>query len=233
MRPISLQVLCACLCVLLFYACSKEELTDSPVDPPPTGTGFVKDADGNSYEIIKVGTQSWFKDNLNTTKFNDGTKIPAVHDPSEWFNLIEPGWSNYQGSSHYDSKDGRFYNWYAVNSGKLCPKGWHVPTEAEWKTLIDYLGGESVAGGKMKLNYLWNYPNKGADNSSSFSAAPVGYKEVNGVAGGKGESIYFWSTTQKAAFNTAASVYISYVTANAYRTDESKKRGHCVRCIKD
>jgi uncharacterized protein (TIGR02145 family) len=230
MRPISLQAILVLFICTILWACSKEELTESPTQPP-SPAGVVKDVEGNSYETVKVGEQVWFKDNLNTSRFNDGSSIPAVHNAADWFALVSPGWTNYQGSSAYNSIDGKFYNWYAVNSGKLCPKGWHVPTEAEWKALIDHLGGESVAGGKMKQTYLWEAPNRGADNSSGIEARPAGFKEVNGYSDGKGKVSYWWSSTQK--FNTASSVLLNYLSASAHRSDESVKRGHCVRCIKD
>lgn len=230
MRPISLQAILALILCTMLWACSKEE---DPLSPSKQDLNSVKDAEGNVYEVIQVGEQTWFKDNLNTTKFNDGSSIPAVHNPSDWFALVSPGWTNYQGSSAYNSIDGKFYNWYAVNTGKLCPKGWHVPTEAEWKALIDYLGGENIAGGKMKQTFLWEAPNRGADNSSGLEARPVGFKEVNGISDGKGKVSYWWSATEKQAFSTASSVLLNYLSASAFRSDESKKRGHCVRCIKD
>ena len=109
------------------------------------------DYDGNTYNTIQIGTQTWMKENLMTTKYNDGTKIPLVTDQSSWYLLPTDAYCYYNFDyANNGSKYGAFYNWYAVNTGKLCPKNWHVPSDSEWVTLIYFLGGVSVAGGKLK-----------------------------------------------------------------------------------
>jgi uncharacterized protein (TIGR02145 family) len=120
------------------------------------------------------------KQDLKTTRLNDGTVIPMVTDRAAWTALTTPGYCLYNNTNNADSirTFGALYNWYAVNTGKLAPKGWHVPSNAEWTTLTTYLGGDSVAGGKLKEAGLanWITPNVGATNETGFSALPGGLR---------------------------------------------------------
>jgi uncharacterized protein (TIGR02145 family) len=133
----------------------------------------ISDVDGNSYSIVKIGTQIWMAENLKTTKYNDGTLISlqgSKNGIEGWY------WDNF-GSIEYKSNYGLLYNWYAVTNDKLCPIGWHVPVVIEWHSLIDYLGGFNVAGSKLKESGTshWNDPNTDATNESGFTALPAGY----------------------------------------------------------
>jgi uncharacterized protein (TIGR02145 family) len=135
----------------------------------------ITDADGNYYNIVTIGTQTWMAENLETTKYNDGNNIPNISDNVAWSNLTTPGYCWYNNDdSTYKNLYGALYNWYTVNRGKLCPIGWHVPTDAEWTTLTTYLGGESVAGGRLKETGTmhWVSPNVGAINETGFTALP-------------------------------------------------------------
>ncbi len=107
-----------------------------------TTPGAVTYVDGNVYNIVIIGTHVWMKENLKTTKYNDGSNIPLVIDSTTWVNLTTPGycWYNNDATSHKNTY-GALYNWYAVNTGKLCPAGWYVPSDTEWQTLMNYLGG--------------------------------------------------------------------------------------------
>lgn len=118
---------------------------------PPTPGGTVTDNDGNVYPTVIIGKQEWMAANLRTTRFNDGTPIPQVTDGSKWSNLITPAFSWYDNDEkgHRDTY-GALYNWFAVGTGRLCPKGWRVPTDADWQVLVDHVGGKTVAGGKLK-----------------------------------------------------------------------------------
>lgn len=113
--------------------------------------GSVRDIDGNEYQTVVIGRQEWMVGNLRTTRLNDGVPIAHVVDGTRWGNLLEPAyvWFGNNEPAHRESF-GALYNWYAVKSGKLCPKGWRVPTDADWQTLVDTLGGKTVAGGKLK-----------------------------------------------------------------------------------
>ena len=139
----------------------------------------VKDIDGNEYKTVKIGTQVWMTENLKTTKYNNGTLIPNVTD-TQWKNLTTAEYCWHKNDAvAYKNPYGALYNWYVVETSKLCPKGWHVSSDKEWTTLMDYLGGYDVAGGKVKDadTTYWRSPNKGATNESGFSALPGGWCE--------------------------------------------------------
>jgi len=209
-----------------------------------TSTGTtVTDIDGNIYHTVTIGTQVWMVENLKTIKYLDGTTIKLVTDNSTWRSGDAAYcWYNYNAAT-YKTIFGALYNWYAVdpasNGGKnICPSSWHVPSDAEWTTLIDYLGGETVAGGKMKSTGtfeagtgLWFDPNLGATNISGFTALPAGYNSIEGF-----NTIYdsgsWWTST---AFNATSAWYRSmkYIISSANRYNYYKNSGFSVRCIHD
>jgi uncharacterized protein (TIGR02145 family) len=115
-------------------------------------------------------------ENLKVTKYNDGTDIPLVTDEGEWKSLLTPGFCWYKNDEEtYKKTFGALYNWYAVNTGKLCPTGWHVPIDEEWFTLMNFLGGDTQVRGKLKEvgTSHWGNPNFGATNESGFTAIPA------------------------------------------------------------
>ena len=140
--------------------------------------------DGNTYNTIMIGTQTWMKENLKTTTFNDGTSIPLETDATKWAALTSSGYCYYNNDeATYKDTYGVLYNWYTVNTGKLCPSGWHIPIEADWTNLTTFLGGENGAGGKLKESGTshWINPNSGATNETKFTALPGGERvSVNG-----------------------------------------------------
>jgi uncharacterized protein (TIGR02145 family) len=151
--------------------------TDMEEPNPNLTYGKVSDIDGNDYKTIQIGIQEWMAENLKTTKYNDGNSIPNVTDFIEWSDLITGVYCWYKNdASAYKATYGALYNWFTVSTGKLCPAGWHVPSDAEWTTLYGYLGGAGVAGGKLKETGTthWISPNTGATNSSGFTALPGG-----------------------------------------------------------
>ncbi|MDP3150565.1 MAG: FISUMP domain-containing protein [Ignavibacteria bacterium] len=197
----------------------------------------VTDADGNIYKTIKIGDQIWMAENLRTTKYNDGVEIPNVVNDKAWGNLKTPGycWGNYNTTNR--NLFGIWYNWYAVNTKKLAPTGWHIPTAAEWKTLQAFLGGESIAGGKMKVKgtAYWFSPNIGATNESGFSAYPVGYRNYDGVDFNMpGDLASFWASDEFDASDAIG----TRLTADRedFRVFEfgvSKTYGYSIRCVKN
>jgi uncharacterized protein (TIGR02145 family) len=141
-----------------------------------TNTGTVSDIDGNNYNIVTIGNQVWLSSNLKATKFNDGISIQNITDNIAWDNATSASYCWYNNSITNKPTHGALYNYYAIDRGKLCPAGWHIPTDFEWAELIDFLGGSAVAGGKLKqVGFaLWQSPNTGASNASGFSATPSG-----------------------------------------------------------
>ena len=196
-------------------------------------TQTMTDIEGNVYNIVTIGSQVWMKENLKTTKYNDGSVIPENN--TEF--LSTPAFTWYNDSSSYKTPYGALYNWYVVETGMLCPTGWHVPTSDEWTILATFLGGDSIAGGKLKesgLNY-WNSPNTGADNSTGFSALPGGQRFPGGGYFSIGNVSYFWSSSQSQSIGNGAWVrQLSYYNNYFIPSDHPVKScGFSVRCLKD
>lgn len=207
----------------------------------PSTPFIVTDVDLNVYNTVTIGTQTWMMENLRTTKYNDNTPIPLVTDNNSWIALTTPGYCWYQNNeSSYKINYGALYNWYVVdsesNGGKnICPAGWHVPTDAEWTTLITFLGGEAVAGGKLKeigTNY-WSSPNDGANNETGFSALPSGNRDLAGDYIGLHSNCIWWSATEEDVSTYAWRVYLDYSFRNADRGVGYKRGGFSVRCLKN
>ena len=197
----------------------------------------VSDIDGNPYQTISIGTQCWTKTNLKTTKYNDGVTAITDLTLAGWTTATTGALTEYvaAGVTGYVSTYGYLYNWYAVADPKgLCPIGWKVPTDAEWTTLTTYLGGESVAGGKMKsTSSLWLLSHVGgADNSSGFSVEPGGWREQNAAFYSVGYGSFFWSATQNNSSN-AWGLNPNRNNSSANRTNVDKKWGGSVRCLKN
>ncbi|MFO7575738.1 MAG: fibrobacter succinogenes major paralogous domain-containing protein [Bacteroidales bacterium] len=193
--------------------------------------GTVTDIDGNNYKTIEIGTQVWMAENLKTETFSDGTAIDLVTDATGWSNLTTPGFAWYGNNSDVY---GALYNWHTVNTGKLCPNGWHVPGDGEWSILIEFLGGEAIAGNKLKEAGIahWLSPNPVTANESGFTALPGGFRNSNGTYSNVRRYGYWWSSTERSASDAwARSVYYGY--SNADRSSGSIKSGFSVRCIKD
>ncbi|HDR88604.1 MAG TPA: hypothetical protein ENN63_03110 [Bacteroidetes bacterium] len=197
-------------------------------------TGILTDVENNSYGIIKIGTQWWMTENLKATKYNDGDDIPLVEDYT-WSDLDTPGYCYYQNDqATYGELYGALYNWHAVNTGKLCPDGWHVPSDEEWKVLTDFLGGIDVAGGKMKETGTehWLDPNTGATNESGFTGLPGGDRSSSGAFGTDETTGHWWSSTELTTLN-------SWCRGLHYDNDDVNERyyykrgGFSVRCVRD
>jgi uncharacterized protein (TIGR02145 family) len=195
---------------------------------------IVSDIDGNIYHTIVIGAQVWLIENLKTTRFNDGTPIPNVTDNTAWGALTTPGYCWYQNNVANGATYGALYNWHAVNTGRLAPKGWHVATDAEWTTMGNFLGGDAVAGGKLKEAGLahWLTPNTGATNETGFSALPGGYRYGNGSFNYQGYSGLWWSASEDNA-SDAYYRYLSYGYDSLARDSYYKSCGFSVRLVRD
>jgi len=193
----------------------------------------VTDIDGNVYASVQIGNQCWMAENLKTTQNRDGTPIPNVTDGTAWSLLSSGAWCNYDNISDYDAIYGKLYNWYAAANPNICPQGWHMPTDAEWTVLTTYLGGDWVAGGKMKATTLWNVPNTGATNESGFSGLPGGNRFFpNGNFFNLGSYGSWWSASESGA-EVAWLRYLNYDTAGVNRYNATKRNGFCLRCVRD
>jgi uncharacterized protein (TIGR02145 family) len=195
---------------------------------------------------VTIGTQVWQSTNLNVATYRDGTPIPQVTDPTAWANLTTGAWCYYNNTIANDTTYGKLYNWYAVagihdndpNTPNkiLAPEGWHVPTDAEWTKLTTFLGGDNVAGGKMKATgtSLWLSPNTGATNSSSFTGLPAGCRLYGGTFGNGGAYCDWWSSSESEGSTTSAlNRYLGYGNGNAWRGSRNKGNGFSVRCLRD
>ena len=193
----------------------------------------VTDIDGNTYDTVHIGNQIWFKQNLKTTRYRNGGSIPYVLGNATWVALTTGAWSNYDHDAANDPIYGKLYNWYTTLGDTLCPTGWGVPTDAEWTTLTTYLGGESVAGGKMKSigTTYWNSPNTGATNESGFSALPGGYRLSGSFFNIRGYA-FFWSATEVAT-SSAWNRLLYNIDGGLSRSSGIKSVGSSVRCLKD
>jgi uncharacterized protein (TIGR02145 family) len=195
----------------------------------------IVDGDNNFYHSVMIGSQVWMVGNLKTTKFNDGSPIPYVEDSGPWNNTITSGYCWYgNNETTYKDSYGALYNWYTVNSGKLCPIGWHVPSDSEWSTLSNFLGGATLSGGKLKEagSLHWKSPNTGATNETSFSAIPGGNRTNSGLFENAGNYGQWWSTTPGTS-NVSYYRYLYFGNSSMVSSFVNQKYGLSVRCIKN
>ena len=196
----------------------------------------IADYEGNSYAIVQIGTQLWMAENLKSTKYNDGNEIPLETDDNNWVNLSTPAYAWYNNDeTTYGNTYGALYNWYAVEAGKLCPIGWHVPTNEDGVILTNYLGGIEAAGIKMKEsgNTHWTNPNLEATNESGFTALPSGTRHsCCGNFNDIGTYFGMWSSTEIDADKAVYSELVHYHN-NWPWWDVDKTHGFSARCLKD
>jgi uncharacterized protein (TIGR02145 family) len=205
------------------------------------GTPSVTDIDGNLYHTVQIGNQCWTQSNLKVTKYRNGDNIPTGLSNSNWGSTFSGAYVSYLNSTFNDSLFGKLYNWYAVGDGRgICPIGWHVPSNSEWTTLTDFLGGESVAGGALKNTSTqpipggWNVPNTGATNSSGFTALPGGWRDDGGAFRDLNNNGRWWSSSVYTGVSNTSwyrSMVAGGVSANSggYPRDN----GLSVRCLRD
>ena len=205
--------------VVLIVGCSKDS-----AEAPPT----ITDIDGNIYETVVIGNQTWMKSNLNVSKYKDGTPIPEVTDPVEWAKLTTGAWCYYDNDPENGKLYGKLYNWYAVNDKRgLAPTGTSIPTDVEWTTLTKFIGSE--AGEKMK-HVDWSSDLKVA-NSSGFTGLPGGICISNGDFHLIGDYSYWWSSTGR-DLNVAWNRSLGYNSTIVCTSYDDKNYGFAVRCIK-
>ncbi len=206
----------------------------STCDQPDTEKPTVTDIDGNVYQTVTIGEQVWMAENLKVTHYRNGDAIPTGHSNSDWSNLSTGAYAVYDENEQNADTYGYLYNWYAVDDSRnIAPEGWHVPTDDEWQTLVDYLGGSSIAGGKMKETGTehWNSPNTGATNESGFTALPGGYRRNYGNYSHMGNYCCFWSSAE---YSSSYAWYrrLTYYGSDVDRGNYDKQSGFSVRVVR-
>ncbi len=199
----------------------------------------VTDIDGNQYRTVKIGGEIWMAENLRTTRYNDGEPIPNITSAGEWVSLTEGAYCWYDNDKEQWSGYGALYNWYAVETGKLCPDGWRVPSAEEWSGLIESMGGIYEAGAQMKSRSTepdphprWDIPNEGAADRFRFEALPGGWRVLTGGFHSVGNGAFWWSSTET---DSAEARYVAAGSAGerVMHTREMKIYGMSIRCIKE
>jgi len=222
------------------YGYQKDFITDESVGTivfnPALTYGTVSDIEGNTYKTIQIGTQTWMAENLKTTKYNNNTPIPLVEDDTEWSNLTSHAYCWYDNNAEaYKAVYGALYNGYTLDNVNLCPTDWHVATNDDWYTLITYLGGIDVVGGKLKESGTshWLTPNAGATNESGFTALPIGSRQPTGYFGALGTSGFYWTSSQyfSPPGQIGYFIFSHYIAIGG--GNDSKTSGGAVRCIKN
>lgn len=193
----------------------------------------VKDIDGNSYSSVTIGAQEWMTENLKVTNYRNGDAIPNVSNSALWGILTTGAWCYYNNDPQFNNPYGKLYNWYAVNDPRgLAPAGWHIPSDAEWTVLVNYLGGSSAAGAKLKESgsIHWQQPDS-SSNSSCFTALPGGNCNPSSF-------IYinyygFWWSSSDAGSAGAWFFDINHNNSFTDRGTGPKTDGYSIRCIKN
>lgn len=196
--------------------------------------GRMTDQQGNVYKTVKIGNQVWMAENLRTTIYNDGSEILNISNNEAWHDAKEGAYCNYKNNESYKNVYGHIYNYWAIRTNILAPKGWHIPSVEEWENLINFLGGNNVTGTKLKEVGIthWNNSNVQATNETGFTAVPAGARNNDGVFGGIFDQAAWW------CFNGQKTGYLSYYSIRSDSQSLNKNAcypevGMSIRCIKD
>jgi uncharacterized protein (TIGR02145 family) len=202
-------------------------------------TETLLDIDGNVYRTVRISNKIWMAENLKVTKFNNAASIPLVVEDKAWRSSTSPGYCFYNNDPSYKNEYGALYNYYAVKTSTLCPTGWHVPTDAEWTTLEEYLDAIGNTGGDLKETGTlhWKSPNTGATNVSGFSALPGGNRDIDSSFYNLGEIGYYWSASEEGVeYGLGGYTWSRYLFHDNYsckRLTLNNRFGFSVRCIKN
>lgn len=200
----------------------------------------VKDADGNTYQTIKIGNQLWMAENLRTSKFCNGDAISHVKDENDWRYTKEAAWCYQDNNIKLGKEYGKIYNWHTVADDRnICPCGWKVPDESDWDALAEALGGNAVAGGKMKVKGSveentgpWHDLNESGTNESGFNGLPGGGRDGVGGFLKPGFAGGWWSSTPESS-DAAFGRGLAGGAGNLLRDSEHKNSGFSIRCVKE
>ncbi|MBL7904005.1 MAG: fibrobacter succinogenes major paralogous domain-containing protein [Bacteroidales bacterium] len=207
-------------------------------------TGYITDIDGNIYQTVTIGEQTWTTENLKVTHYRNGSAIEYPgSNGTEWLNNTSGAYAWYNNDIIHKNLYGALYNWYTVNNpNELCPIGWHVPSNAEWTTLIAYAGGESVAGGKLKSTRTvpdphpsWNLPNTSATDEFGFAGIPGGMRYVYHLDYGDlcYHGVYWSNSSSDIEPNKAWYINLTWINSIVYKNTDLKYLGFSIRCIMD
>ncbi len=244
MRCVDLLLAMLVLMILVLMSCKKDSSAEpNPVQPgngivfnPNLTYGTMTDQEGNEYKTITIGTQTWMAENLKVTKYSNGDQIPIIDGNTQWVNLTTDAYCWYNNNPADKAIYGAIYNWYAASDNRnIAPDGWHVPSDAEWITLVSYLGGTEISGGKLKEAGIihWENPNFSATNSSGFTALGVGERDgFNGTFIYRSVGCRFWSKTQEDASIGYCHMVFNYANY-CNRNNIPKQFGVSIRCVKD
>jgi uncharacterized protein (TIGR02145 family) len=218
------------ICILYTRCKTEEKISENS----------ITDADGNIYKTVNAAGRVWMAENLRTTRYTDGTPLKLVTQKADWFYKEKPGYSWYKNDSVKNGKPyGVLYNWYAINyltNGNkfVCPTGWHVPTDEEWKSLINALGGKLIAGAKLKMKdtIYWNVPNLYATDSVGFHVVANGIRNALGDFMGKRYITNFWCSNEESS-NHGWDFGMYHNSNIIVKYANLKVNGYSVRCIKD
>ncbi len=216
---------------LIFIGCTKENKQEN-IDQ-----NTVQDYDGNVYHSVTIGSQVWMKENLRTTHYRNGDAVTYITDNDTWGGLTTEAYCDYLNNPDNANIFGRLYNWFAAkDSRSLAPAGWHIATDADWETLVTYLGGTDVAGGKMKDTLLnsWPLQNTGATNESGFSAVATGYRHFStGEFSTILSAAWFWSSTDHDDYYYRMNPTLHDYSDELIINTSHPSFGYSCRCVKD
>jgi len=218
------------------YKREKSATTNSTASPSrESRQDQVRDVDGNVYRAVSIGKQVWLGENLRVKHFQNGEPIPNIMPKPQWRSLKSAALCHLDNDSSNTVISGCLYNWYAAEDKRnICPKGWHVPSDEEWFQLTGFLGGEVVAGGKLKEQGTvhWSAPNTGATNETGFSALPVGYRSNTGSYYWLDTYSFYWTSTSYSE-SFAFCRFLQNDSEELNRIENSNTFGFSVRCIKN
>jgi uncharacterized protein (TIGR02145 family) len=236
-KKLKVYLLIAPVIALVILAnCKKDDSVKSFVDHSGE-KGSVTDVDGNVYKTIGIGSQIWMAENLKVTNYRNGAPIDNVTDYTAWNSLTSGAYSSYDNNDGNIAVYGLLYNWYAVtDSRNIAPQGWHIPTRDEFDTLSNWLGGELVAGGKLKESGTanWSAPNTDATNESGFTALPGGWRLNMGNFFYMNQSSFWWTKSNDFLPSSMATSFgTDYNNAELTSYATIKQFGLSIRCVKD
>lgn len=193
----------------------------------------IVDIDGNVYHTVAIGNQVWMAENLRVTRFRNGDRLPMVTDHYTWNQFAGSAYCHYNNDTNKSKPYGLLYNWHVINDHRnIAPEGWHLPSELELATLIAYVGGDTIAAGKLKHTGHWLSPNAGAVNNHGFSALPGGYRLHDGSFHTLGSNGYWWlQTGSYAMYAWSPRLYTGF--ADVKRDQRFENYALAVRCVKD